>query len=274
MRVEWHKGDLADLAFLRADSIDVAFSADALAEVDDLGAAVPPGAAGAAARTRRSCSRYEHPMALVHRAPTGAVAALVLRRRARSTSNATARRHASTPAASARCSPSSAAPVPGRHPRSSPRPDTPRGRDAVPATDRRGAPARKAPDPAALVRRCRRSAARQSALDAALAGPRVEPRVGLGLARSGPRRGAPRAGSRAPRRRRGPGGTPRNSITCRPSSGGRIASSSSCSRSSAIRASSSSIRRAARVPAFWLRVVQSHRCSWLSSSSRSPASRT
>ncbi len=35
-----------------------------------------------------------------------------------------------------------------------------------------------------------------------------------------------------PRRRPGPGSTPRNAITCRPSRGGRMRSSSSCSRSS------------------------------------------
>ena len=63
MKVEWHVGDLADLAFLRADSIDVAFSAYAVAEVDD------------PARLFRQVQRvlkpnaafvfsYEHPMAL------------------------------------------------------------------------------------------------------------------------------------------------------------------------------------------------------------------
>lgn len=36
VRLEWHQGDLADLAFLRADSIDLAFSAYALDEVEDL----------------------------------------------------------------------------------------------------------------------------------------------------------------------------------------------------------------------------------------------
>jgi SAM-dependent methyltransferase len=36
VRIEWHRSDLADLAFLRADSIDIAFSADAVAEIDDL----------------------------------------------------------------------------------------------------------------------------------------------------------------------------------------------------------------------------------------------
>ncbi|MEO7836359.1 MAG: class I SAM-dependent methyltransferase [Acidimicrobiales bacterium] len=36
VRVELRKGDLADLAFVRADSVDVAFSAYALAYVDDL----------------------------------------------------------------------------------------------------------------------------------------------------------------------------------------------------------------------------------------------
>jgi len=37
VRIEWHHADLADLAFLGADSIDLAFSAFAIAEVDDLG---------------------------------------------------------------------------------------------------------------------------------------------------------------------------------------------------------------------------------------------
>jgi SAM-dependent methyltransferase len=36
IRLEWHHGDLADLAFLRADSIDLAFSAFAISEVEDL----------------------------------------------------------------------------------------------------------------------------------------------------------------------------------------------------------------------------------------------
>jgi SAM-dependent methyltransferase len=35
-RVEWHAGDAADLAFLRADSIDLAFSAGVLSEVEDV----------------------------------------------------------------------------------------------------------------------------------------------------------------------------------------------------------------------------------------------
>lgn len=37
VRVEWHEADLADLAFLRADSIDLVFSAQALGAVEDLG---------------------------------------------------------------------------------------------------------------------------------------------------------------------------------------------------------------------------------------------
>ncbi len=36
VRIEWHRGDLADLAFLRADSVDIAFSAYAVGEIDDL----------------------------------------------------------------------------------------------------------------------------------------------------------------------------------------------------------------------------------------------
>lgn len=37
VRLELHAGDLADLAFLRADSVDVAFSDGALAQIADLG---------------------------------------------------------------------------------------------------------------------------------------------------------------------------------------------------------------------------------------------
>ena len=36
VRVEWHQGDVADLAFLRAESIDLVFSAYSLGEVGDL----------------------------------------------------------------------------------------------------------------------------------------------------------------------------------------------------------------------------------------------
>jgi SAM-dependent methyltransferase len=35
VRVEWHESDAADLAFLRADSIDLAFSAGAVHEIED-----------------------------------------------------------------------------------------------------------------------------------------------------------------------------------------------------------------------------------------------
>jgi ubiquinone/menaquinone biosynthesis C-methylase UbiE len=71
VKVEWRKGDLADLAFLRAESIDAAFSAYAVAEVDD------------AARLFRQVQRvlkpngpfvfsYEHPMAMCI-GPEGAI---------------------------------------------------------------------------------------------------------------------------------------------------------------------------------------------------------
>jgi ubiquinone/menaquinone biosynthesis C-methylase UbiE len=36
VRVEWHQGDVADLAFVRAESIDIVFSAYSLGEVGDL----------------------------------------------------------------------------------------------------------------------------------------------------------------------------------------------------------------------------------------------
>jgi len=63
VKVEFREGDLADLAFLRADSVDVVYSADAVGEVDDM------------ARVFRQVERvlrphapfvftYEHPMGL------------------------------------------------------------------------------------------------------------------------------------------------------------------------------------------------------------------
>jgi SAM-dependent methyltransferase len=72
VKVEFREGDLADLAFLRADSIDVVFSADAVGEVDDV------------ARVFRQVQRvlrpnaafvftYEHPTARCL-GPDGAVA--------------------------------------------------------------------------------------------------------------------------------------------------------------------------------------------------------
>jgi SAM-dependent methyltransferase len=64
VRVEWHEADLADLAFLRADSIDLALSVFALAEVDDVDRVfrqvqrvLRPGAP--------FVFSYEHPFALV-----------------------------------------------------------------------------------------------------------------------------------------------------------------------------------------------------------------
>jgi SAM-dependent methyltransferase len=63
VRIEWHESDLADLAFLRADSIDLAVSFGALGEVDDLDRVlrqvhrvVRPGGA--------FVFSYEHPLAL------------------------------------------------------------------------------------------------------------------------------------------------------------------------------------------------------------------
>ena len=62
-RVEWHECDAADLAFLRADSIDLAFAACVLGEVEDVDRllrqvhrVLRPGAA--------FVFSYDHPMAL------------------------------------------------------------------------------------------------------------------------------------------------------------------------------------------------------------------
>jgi SAM-dependent methyltransferase len=63
VRVEWHECDAADLAFLRADSIDLAFAAGMLGEVEDIDRllrqvhrVLRPGAA--------FVFSYDHPMAL------------------------------------------------------------------------------------------------------------------------------------------------------------------------------------------------------------------
>jgi SAM-dependent methyltransferase len=72
VRVDWHQGDLADLAFLRADSVDAVFSALAVGAVDD------------APRLFRQVQRvlrpnapfvfsYEHPVSLC-RDPSGLLA--------------------------------------------------------------------------------------------------------------------------------------------------------------------------------------------------------
>ena len=62
-RVEWHESDVADLAFLRADSIDLAFAAGVIGEVEDVDRlfrqvhrVLRPGAA--------FVFSYDHPMAL------------------------------------------------------------------------------------------------------------------------------------------------------------------------------------------------------------------
>jgi ubiquinone/menaquinone biosynthesis C-methylase UbiE len=70
VRVEWRHGDLADLAFLGADSVDLVFSAFAVAEVADLGRVLrqvhrvlKPGAPFVVS--------YEHPLALATSATVG-----------------------------------------------------------------------------------------------------------------------------------------------------------------------------------------------------------
>lgn len=64
VRVEWHEGDLADLAFLRADSIDLAFSAFALSEVSDLSRVLRQVHRVLKNRAAFAFS-YEHPMGLI-----------------------------------------------------------------------------------------------------------------------------------------------------------------------------------------------------------------
>ena len=64
VRVEWHHGDLADLAFLRAESIDLAFSAFALSEVEDLSRVLRQVHRVLKNRAAFAFS-YEHPMGLI-----------------------------------------------------------------------------------------------------------------------------------------------------------------------------------------------------------------
>jgi ubiquinone/menaquinone biosynthesis C-methylase UbiE len=64
VRVEWHQGDLADLAFLRAESIDLAFSAYALSEVEDVSRVLRQVHRVLKNRAAFTFS-YEHPMGLI-----------------------------------------------------------------------------------------------------------------------------------------------------------------------------------------------------------------
>jgi SAM-dependent methyltransferase len=80
VRLEWHPGDLADLAFLRAESIDLAVSFGALGEVEDLDRVlrqvhrvVRPGGA--------FVFSYEHPLALCAARDDGPQGSLPLGRR-------------------------------------------------------------------------------------------------------------------------------------------------------------------------------------------------
>jgi len=77
VKVEWHQSDVADLAFLRADSIDLAFASGVVDEVEDLDRllrqvhrVLRPGAA--------FVFSYEHPMSLAVRREIDAPGALPL----------------------------------------------------------------------------------------------------------------------------------------------------------------------------------------------------
>ena len=192
MKVEWRTGDLADLAFLRAESIDVAFSAYSVAEVDD------------APRLFRQVQRvlkpngpfvfsYEHPMALCI-GPSGSV-----ERSYFDPGPIDVERHGERvlvhAAAWATCSPNSAAPDSGSTPFSNPGPTPPAPGCRRPSC---GAPAKKAPDHS--VARCAAGYLRRGpslpgerlrsaspphhhwvVVMPVLAGPGVEPRVGVVL---------------------------------------------------------------------------------------------
>ena len=165
MKVEWRKGDLADLAFLRAESIDAAFSADAVAEVDD------------AARLFRQVQRVLKPNAAVRvlvRAPDGAVPRRRRRRCERSYFDPGpidvddgGRRHPQVYTRDIERGVHRARPrgLPGRHRSSSRGPHDARRAEAA-AHHRVARPARKAPDRSRLAPRA------GLALDALLARPR------------------------------------------------------------------------------------------------------
>ncbi len=63
VRVDWHHGDLADLAFLRADSIDLVVSISTLSEVDDIARVFRQVERVLKPNAPFVCS-YDHPMAL------------------------------------------------------------------------------------------------------------------------------------------------------------------------------------------------------------------
>ena len=61
VRLDWHAGDLADLAFLRADSVDLVFSAFAVDDRRRLRPRVTGRWSACSSRTHRSCSRSRIP---------------------------------------------------------------------------------------------------------------------------------------------------------------------------------------------------------------------
>ncbi|MET0420604.1 MAG: class I SAM-dependent methyltransferase [Acidimicrobiia bacterium] len=63
VRVDWHHGDFADLAFLRADSIDLVVSISTLSEVDDVARVFRQVERVLKPNAPFVCS-YDHPMAL------------------------------------------------------------------------------------------------------------------------------------------------------------------------------------------------------------------
>ena len=247
VRVEWHEGDAADLAFLRADSIDLALAAGRAR-------ARSRTSTGSSARCTACCApgaafvfSHDHPMRARGRARRRRARRAPARARSRSgapTSTARpidvdARRRARSSCARARsptCSPRCTAPAtastccssPSRCAR--PTPDPP-----IPTVDHlAGAQGRRLSARRVRRRRCPRSRAQlgsrsyaSSSVDRALVEPELEQEVER-LADD-----------------RGPGATPRNSITCvaverRPD----LRRAPPARRSSAMRASSSSMRRA------------------------------
>ena len=296
VRIELRTGDLADLAFLRGDSVDVAFAEGSLASLVRPRPRAAPGAAGAA---RRRVVRVLAPAP--HRG---------LRRPP--SPSPTARCPSRCPPSTAPTSTTTCRTAPRVHPHRigdvfallgrvgfrvdtllEPEPpgDRPRPRAAPHHRDLAGPqgrelgrerPLRHIPD-ATTSRRLRVRPIRESGSSPGDAAPGdsepalVRPRRRRSYA-SASDRALVEAGleqeRRAPRPRPGPARTPRKSITCLPSSGGRIARAPPARRAPRC-APRARPCAGASVRAFRsLRVVQSHRCSSLSCSSRSPASRT
>ena len=158
-RVEWHECDAADLAFLRADSIDLALAVRRARRGRGPRPPVAPGAPRAASRARAFVFSYDHPMALAvgregHGPGALPLGALEVRRSYFDTArrgHARRRAHQVWPARSPTCSRRCTAPATASSCCSNPPAGTPRTPAPTSRRDRLARAAKKASNPVALL---------------------------------------------------------------------------------------------------------------------------